>query len=102
MFEIPELGAIAVDLPLDRGAVRLMQPIDETGPVAKALATYGPHWWGFTVEVADARVALRHLRENDVAVIDRVEGRDRVLTVLPSDSGLPAVELVHRWAASRP
>jgi len=102
VFAIPELEAIAVDLPLARGTIRLIQPVGSTGVVARALAEHGAHWWGFAVEVADAGLALRHLHSSGIAALERTEGSDRILTVLPSTPSMPAVELVHRWGAARP
>ncbi len=104
-YRVDEFGVIAAFLApaADAGAeapaglLELVQPLDETGPVARFLERRGPGLHHVCFEVADLDSALRALSERGVRLVDEKPrigaGGHRVAFVHPTGAGGVLLEL---------
>ena len=102
-YRVDEFGVIAAFLAPAAGVedpgglLELVQPLDETGPVARFLERRGPGLHHVCFEVADLDSALRSLSERGVRLVDerpRVgAGGHRVAFVHPASAGGVLLEL---------
>jgi methylmalonyl-CoA/ethylmalonyl-CoA epimerase len=95
---VEEQGVHVAMLPVGEPRVELLEPTDESSPVAKFLEKRGPGIHHVAVRVADIRAALARLKAKGARLIDEEPrvgaGGCLVAFVHPSASGGVLLELV--------
>lgn len=98
-------GARVVSLPFGDSEVELLEPVNETGPVAKFLAQRGPGIHHICYEVDDIESALDRCRQLGYRLVDEVPRRGqrgrRIAFVHPKSTAGVLLELAERVPAQR-
>jgi methylmalonyl-CoA epimerase len=100
-LELPEHGLRLARLAVGTAYIELMQPTDDTGPVATFIARRGMGLHHITIEVEDIELEMRTLMARGIELYDRVarEGPDgRVAFIHPGSTGGVLIEITERAA----
>ncbi|HEY0098443.1 MAG TPA: methylmalonyl-CoA epimerase [Pyrinomonadaceae bacterium] len=101
--EVAEQGVRLAMLPVGESRVELLEPINESSPIAKFLEKRGPGIHHIAVRVDDIRATLAHLKEQGVRLIDDAPrtgaGGCLVAFVHPSAASGVLLELVEHVAS---
>ncbi len=92
-------------LALGEASLELLEPVDETGPVARFLARRGPGLHHVALRVDDLDAEIERLEASGWELIDRVPRRgragSRVAFIHPRSTGGTLVELVESTSLGR-